>query len=246
VANGPLMKRLAADGDWAVVHLSGRYVVFVWRKGPAGELARRYAIDPEKLDAAGHVSAVAASDPVEAFALYHGGMLLYRLAWGDKKMAGGDVADPDERMLRRELTWAEHAIELWREAVRRRRDYREANLKLATALGLLGAGRALRMQCCLRRNEPLLADAARRLGCKTRDEAHLACLKMPAYQDHLKQAEFFRLLALESWKEAEDVLRLALARSRRCGAYAEHLESLQEQQAAFRRGVIEVPAIPLR
>jgi len=162
-ANGPLMKRLEVNPYWTIVQIHTRYIVFVRSTEPTGDLAERHGIAVDRFDVDRHAEVVAQSDPVEAFAFHNAALLLYRLAWGDKQMAGGDRTHPDPGQIQREIAWARHAAELWERAIRAEPEYREAIMGLCYCRALIGTDRALVWALRRAQNAQIEADARRRL-----------------------------------------------------------------------------------
>jgi len=119
---GPLMTALSESPRWAVVHVATTYAVFVRRAGPNADLARSAGIDRASFDRAAYVARAAGDDPLAAFALHNAGVTMLNLNWGN------------------------HAIEVWRECLRRRKEYPQAAGNLGWLLTVRGANSMILMQ----------------------------------------------------------------------------------------------------
>ena len=159
----PLMKTLAAGGDWSVVDIGVSHVVLLRRGGANADLAKSLGITKRNFDVSGHIERISKTDPLPACALHSTATLLYRMDWG------------------------RHAITVWRKCIDLQPDYYEAMGNLGMCLALRGTGRMLLMQKYYRSGKPAQGDRAKREGLADWAEAEKlfkSALKInPDYED---------------------------------------------------------------
>lgn len=99
----PLLARLVASDDWALVHVDALHVIFLHRSGPNAALAIKHRIDRATFDAEAHADRVQRMDSVPEYALYAGGTTLMRL----------NMPAAAEVLYRRCLEWNDRYVEAW-------------------------------------------------------------------------------------------------------------------------------------
>ncbi len=243
----PLMKALDRSADWTLVQLHPRWVVFVRTSGPTAELARRDHMDSGTVDPDRLIRQALRSDPVKAYALHCAAQVPYRLAWGDRKIGGGNINQPDRGLLERETAWADVAIELWRKALQEDAGHREAVLGLGSCLGLRGTAQALLMNWYYQRNDQIELEVKRTVDWsdpgRAAREFTRAILNHEEFQSNARQIPDLKARALADWSAARAVVAEAMKSAPGVRSYREFLETLRQQTEAFRRGKIHVPPI---
>jgi hypothetical protein len=157
---GPLIRSLAADDGWSLVHLGPRHLVFV-RAGataPGGP----EPITPMNFDPGAFADRVAASDPVPSRSLHRAGFMLRQLAYGRRSPpGGGSVRFPDPARLTREIAWTGHATAVLRRAIEVEPDFAAAHAELGVCLRLAGTSKLLLAEAFRRQGRP---ETAQKLG----------------------------------------------------------------------------------
>lgn len=111
-----LIIKLALDKqNWAIVDVSTNHVLFLYKPGVNSRLARKQELTSENFDTENFVKLVKNSDPQHAHALMQGAVTLSKIFFDDQ------------------------ALELYREVLKIRPDYREASYELALLLSAKGA-----------------------------------------------------------------------------------------------------------
>ncbi len=243
----PLMKALDNSADWTLVQIHPRWVVFVRTSGPTAELARQDRIRPWSADPDRLFRLALRSDSVKAYALHCAAQVPYRLAWGDRKIGGGDINQPDRGMLERQTAWADVAIELWRKALQEDAGYREAVLGLGSCLGLRGTAQALLVSWYHQRNDRIEVEVKKTVDWsdpgKAAREFTRAILNHEEFQSNARQIRDLKARALADWSAARVVVTEAMKSAPGVRSYGEFLETLRQQTEAFRQGKIHVPTI---
>lgn len=83
----PLMAKLLADPQWAVVDVGATHVVLVRRTDAPDDFATAHEVRPETLDVAAFVKRADAVDPVPTLGATRGAELLLRLGWDGAALA---------------------------------------------------------------------------------------------------------------------------------------------------------------
>jgi len=116
----PLVRTLARDRRWALVHVGVSYAIFLRRDGPNRALAERYALNEDTFDLQGYIERIERSDPVPALALNRAAGLLFSVEWEDS------------------------AEKVWRACLRHEGGYYQAMSRLGRALVIRGKKHILR------------------------------------------------------------------------------------------------------
>jgi len=115
-----LARALAADPNWAVVHVGAPFVVFLHATGRNAELARRTALTGETLDTKALADRLRRLDPVPSFPLYLAGFTLSHLGWDTPAIAMFDEAlKADPHYFHRHFVLSMKGVSLARRGTRR-------------------------------------------------------------------------------------------------------------------------------
>lgn len=87
VGNAPLIRTLAKNPNWTIVHVDPRYVMFLRNNGVNFALAEKSLITENSRDLAGVIEQLKSIDPVGSTSLFLGALSMHEVGWEDASIA---------------------------------------------------------------------------------------------------------------------------------------------------------------